>query len=153
MSDEHMDPSVIEFKTFVQNHPGLIQEVRHGRYSWNDLYQEWAIIGGDHADWTSYQTNPGPEPVGEASTNDTQTSGETSTNAAQNSLNQFLESNPTVSSVVSRLGQMNVNDLQGYLSQFSGVMGNVQQLMGQFQNTGGPVQNSTRENPFSFRGF
>ncbi|MBM7635080.1 YlbD family protein [Geomicrobium sediminis] len=154
MPDEHMDPSVIDFKAFVKNHPGLIQEVREGRRSWNGLYQDWSILGSDDQGWQAFaRTTAAPtEQVGVGGNQKQEATSAEGRGAASN-LQGLLDNNPTVASVVSKLGQMNVNELQGYLGQFSGVMNNVQQLMGQFQNTGAPVRSSTRDNPFSFRGF
>nr|WP_246407159.1 YlbD family protein [Geomicrobium halophilum] len=141
-----MDPSVREFKEFVKSHPKLVQEVRTGKTTWNGLYQDWVIIGGDDRHWHDYKEtvdDPNPESVSSSSSSE---------NAEQEDANLF-NPNQTVASLMKSLGQMNISDLQNHLSQFSGVMGNVQQLMNQFQARPGSPRSDSHENPFSFRGF
>lgn len=138
-----MDPSLRDFKAFVKQHPKLVQEVRSGRATWNGLYQDWVILGDDDQYWGIYDHSPN-----EANPSDSESS-----SIFPSSAQGLLNSNQTVSSILKTLGQMNVNDLQNHLSQFSGVMGNVQELLNQFQSNPNQSRDDRQENPFSFRGF
>ncbi|WP_240375077.1 YlbD family protein [Bacillus piscicola] len=124
MSKETLPPSVQEFRTFIQSHPGLIKEVREGRRTWNELYQDWVILGEDHEDWTAYQ----------------------STTKSMND-----EQGETVPALMKMLSQINIQELQQQMSQFSGVIGNVQRVLSQFQKPSNPKR--PPQDPFSFRGF
>ena len=44
-----------EFKTFVREYPGLKNEVRDGKASWQRLYEEWYLYGSDDAQWNRYK--------------------------------------------------------------------------------------------------
>ncbi|PSL50816.1 putative coat protein YlbD-like [Salsuginibacillus halophilus] len=125
MSNETLHPDVAAFKTFIQEHPDLIKEVRSGRADWNQLYQDWYILGEEDEIWAPYRSE--------------------SNTPAQSS---------QAESLTQLLSQINVQELQKHMSQFSGVLGNVQQLMKQFQ---GPQEQQMPEppshDPFSFRGF
>ncbi|WP_160112419.1 YlbD family protein [Salicibibacter kimchii] len=141
-NDGQLDPSLRDFKAFVKEHPKLVQQVRSGKASWNGLYQDWVILGEDEQHWGTYKesaTEKNP-----SNSNATE---------VMPSIQGLLDSNQTVGSLLKTLGQMNVNDVQKYLSQFSGVMGNVQELLNQFQSNPNQSRNDRQENPFSFRGF
>ncbi|WP_100399457.1 spore coat protein YlbD [Bacillus sp. FJAT-44742] len=129
MEKESLHPSVEEFKKFVQSHPLLIKEVREGRKSWNHLYQDWVVLGSDAAEWSPYKKESDPQE---------------STSGGQPDM---------ISGLLKSLNGINMQDLQQNLSQFSGVMGNVQKLFQQFQRQ--PPQPPQRgpEDPFSFRWF
>ncbi|WP_176764647.1 YlbD family protein [Natribacillus halophilus] len=138
MQHEQLDPSVRDFRDFVKRHPKLVREVRAGQATWNGLYQDWVILGDDERHWASYKD--GTDHV--------------HSDYSSSSIEGLLNGNQTVGSLVKKLGEMNVNDVQNYLNQFSGVMGNVQELMNQFQTKPGSGQRrETYDQPFSFRGF
>ena len=46
-----------EFKEFVRQYPGLKNEVRDGRSSWQNLYEEWYLYGSDDAQWDRYKSS------------------------------------------------------------------------------------------------
>ncbi|QQK80638.1 YlbD family protein [Salicibibacter cibi] len=141
-NDGQLDPSLRDFKAFVKQHPKLVQEVRSGKATWNGLYQDWVILGDDEQHWSTYAGNPS-----EADSSDTNST------EMMPSIQGLFQSNQTVGTLLKTLGQMNVNDLQKHLSQFNGVMGNVQELLSQFQSNPNQSRNDRQENPFSFRGF
>ena len=41
MAKKNLHPSVQKFKGFVKDHPELIQEVRKGNTTWQELYEDW----------------------------------------------------------------------------------------------------------------
>lgn len=57
MAQKKDRPSVEKFKAFVKQHPKLRQEVRNGNYTWQELYEEWNLFGGDHEQWEAYRTD------------------------------------------------------------------------------------------------
>ena len=43
------------FKEFVRKYPKLREEVRDGKASWQNLYEEWYLYGSDDAQWDRYR--------------------------------------------------------------------------------------------------
>ncbi|SFL57893.1 spore coat protein YlbD [Salibacterium qingdaonense] len=120
--------SIYEFREFLYRHPELIKEVRAGRQTWNQLYQDWMVLGENHDQWGSYRIDD---------------------DSVQNRKKD--KTGDTLSSVLTILEQVNIDDLQKQISQFSGMMGNVQQVMQHFKKPEEPPK--PPHNPFSFRGF
>ncbi|RSL31120.1 hypothetical protein D7Z54_22670 [Salibacterium salarium] len=125
MSDS-IHKSVYEFREFLYQHPLLIKEVREGKRTWNQLYQDWVILGEDHEDWSSFKRKDDQKETENGQTD-------------------------SMSAIMKALGQINVEDLQKQISQFSGMMGNVQRALQHFQKPSGPPK--PPQDPFSFRGF
>ncbi|WP_077325962.1 YlbD family protein [Virgibacillus siamensis] len=55
MHDVDLDPSVKEFKTFMNNHPKLIEEVRRNGREWQEYYEKWALLDEDDPFWDEYK--------------------------------------------------------------------------------------------------
>ncbi|MFB5660698.1 spore coat protein YlbD [Alteribacillus sp. HJP-4] len=126
MSGEQLPASIQEFRTFILNHPGLIKEVRRGQRDWNSLYQDWIILGEDHEEWKEFL-------------------------GSENAANGSAVSSDSMSQIMKALSQINVQELQQQLSQFSGMMGNAQRVLQHFQKPSAPPR--PPRDPFSFRGF
>ncbi|WP_078554900.1 spore coat protein YlbD [Bacillus alkalicellulosilyticus] len=152
-----LHPSVQAFKKFVKEHPTLVKEVKEGRKNWQDIYEEWTILGENHESWATYkyvknQTEAGNETVEDESTDTTKAQSDENTESAEKSNNS--------PNVLDLLKKINVNDLQGHLTQFSGILSNIQGLMQTFQGGGGQGSNQqqtqqsdsgNQDNPFSFK--
>lgn len=55
---EKMSQKTIEpFKAFVKKHPGLLDEVKKGKWTWKELYEEWQIFGENDQRWERYKQN------------------------------------------------------------------------------------------------
>ena len=52
MSDKH---SLEEFKAFLKKHPSLVYEVRRGIYTWQEVYEDWYLLGEQNKLWESYR--------------------------------------------------------------------------------------------------
>ncbi|MDO7486660.1 spore coat protein YlbD [Peribacillus frigoritolerans] len=44
-------PSVDKFREFVKEHPHLVNEVRSKQATWQELFEEWYLLGEDHPRW------------------------------------------------------------------------------------------------------
>ncbi|SFP03596.1 spore coat protein YlbD [Salibacterium halotolerans] len=120
--------SIYEFREFLYRHPDLIREVRAGKQTWNQIYQDWMVLGEEHEHWDSYRMDDVSVPDEKKDS-----------------------TGHTLSSVLSIIEQINIDDLQKQISQFSGMMGNVQQVMRHFQKPEEPPK--PPQDPFSFRRF
>ena len=53
-----MQSKMDEFREFVRRHPKIRDEVRAGRRTWQNIYEEWVIYGEDDAQWYDYREEP-----------------------------------------------------------------------------------------------
>ncbi|HWO74825.1 MAG TPA: YlbD family protein [Bacillus sp. (in: firmicutes)] len=124
-------PSVQEFKEFVKKHPHLIKEVRDGKTTWQDLYEEWYLLGEEDSRWNSDKSEDGTEQ-------------ETKKNSSSDFLMQIWNN----------VKNMDPNQIQHHLSSLSEAIGAVQGILSQFQANGRNKSNQNQSqpaNPFSFR--
>ncbi|WP_062197744.1 spore coat protein YlbD [Massilibacterium senegalense] len=47
--------SVEEFRDFVKRHPKLREEVLNGKKSWQEIYEDWVILGEDNSRFEPYK--------------------------------------------------------------------------------------------------
>jgi outer membrane protein assembly factor BamD (BamD/ComL family) len=57
MNQKKLHPSVLKFKEFVKNNPKLIQEVRQEKATWQELYEDWYLLGEDDERWKTVENN------------------------------------------------------------------------------------------------
>ena len=46
-----------EFKEFVSRHPLIREEVVKGNKTWQNIYEDWVILGENNDIWTPYKVN------------------------------------------------------------------------------------------------
>ncbi len=51
-----MDAQLDQFKQFVRKHPGLRDDVRAKKSTWQTIYEEWYLYGEDDSQWKKYET-------------------------------------------------------------------------------------------------
>lgn len=170
--NESLHPSVQEFKEFVKSHPLLVKEVRSGNKTWQDLFEEWIILGDNHANWEPYKKIMKEVPIESTEETKSQNSTESTEEKKADIKNDESStssgtSNAALGHLMGLIKNINLNDLQGHMSQLSGLLNNVQQLVGTFQGgskqgqNGQSNQNGQNQqqppqqyhDPFSFRGF
>ncbi|WP_042456081.1 YlbD family protein [Neobacillus dielmonensis] len=135
MTQKKLHPSVLKFKEFVKNNPKLIQEVRKGKATWQELYEDWYLLGEEDKRWESVGTTSSSE---ESKAETSGTKGD------------FL------SNILGMAKKMDPNQMQAHLANISQALGAIQGLISQFQGTTppGPGQVNPPEgpkHPFSFR--
>ena len=142
-SNQNSHPSIEEFKAFVKEHPKLIQEVRENKRSWQQIFEEWHILGEDDDIWKKYKRDDGDK-------KDQSNTDERNEKSNNDFMTQFL----------SILKNIDTNELQQNISNINGAISNVQQLISQFQSFKqskqqpndymNPYQHS-QNGPFSYR--
>lgn len=58
-----MQSRMDEFREFVKGHPKIRDEVRSGRRTWQNIYEEWVIYGEGDEQWNTFREttkNSGP---------------------------------------------------------------------------------------------
>lgn len=113
MSEDKTHPSIQRFKQFVKKHPGLIYEVRKGKGTWQEYYEEWYLLGEDDPKWEKYKTKLSDKREGKEKKSEQKLANEL--------LNQLL----------TYLKSLDVNQLQQYLNQLSETIESLQKFVSQ----------------------
>ncbi|WP_180955399.1 YlbD family protein [Peribacillus deserti] len=131
---EKQNNSIGRFKEFVKSHPKLVSEVRKGRYSWQEIYEEWYLLGEEDQKWLEYYEGPA----------DIHHSGEKDEKDSKNAL---------VSTLLSTIKNMDMDQIQSHISSLGQAISAVQGLLTQFQSK--PENTVPTEskppNPFALR--
>lgn len=132
-------PSIEQFKNFVKNHPGLIIEVRKGSATWQELFEEWYLLGENDPKWTKYNKYiKEEEPKQETK--------------KENNLTGL-----TFNQIMNYIKKLDIHQLQQYLGQMSDAIASLQNLLAQMNETNQNGENpdaansQQRRSPFSFR--
>ncbi|WP_445506691.1 YlbD family protein [Niallia sp. 03190] len=138
MEKKKIHPSVEAFKTFVKGNPKIIQEVRSGKATWQELYEDWYLLGEEDARWDNFR--------------DSKTSTDQPTDADNSNKTMSM------SSVMDSLKNMDQNQLQGYIANLSQALGTIQGVISQLAPGSAASTNATKNSgqkqptgPFSFR--
>ncbi|MFJ7638719.1 YlbD family protein [Peribacillus sp. NPDC097206] len=135
-------PSIDGFREFVKVHPYLVNEVRNKQATWQELFEEWYLLGEDHPRWQaedSVQASVGKtEPV------------VTATEKGE-------QSSELLGTVMSAVKNMDIGQIQQYISSANQAIGAIQGVLSAFQGnkSGGdstppPKAPEQRSNPFLF---
>ncbi|MGR3763735.1 YlbD family protein [Rossellomorea sp. NS-SX7] len=129
-----LHPKVKEFKEFVRKHPKIVKDVRSGNANWQELYEDWYLLGEEDTRWDIYRDEENK--VGADK-------GESSKNGWFDHVGELVKN-------------MDANQLQSHINNISEVLGTVQGVISQFQSNpkSSSVTNETRSkpsHPFSFR--
>ncbi|MDM5328067.1 YlbD family protein [Neobacillus sp. CF12] len=127
---KNLHPSVIKFKEFVKNNPALIKEVRNGNATWQELYEDWYLLGEEDNRWETLgvKTSPSIE-INEEKKGD------------------------WISTILGTVQKMDPDQIQHYVNNLSQALGAIQGVISQFQR-GQPKQVPSKvehRHPFSFR--
>lgn len=131
MTNKVLHPSIENFKVFVKNHPRVLEEVRSGKLTLQELYEEWFLLGEEDTRWDHFRSEKKPD-------------------------GNTKESNTDwMKTVLGTLKNVDPNQMQQYLGHLSQAIGSIQGVLSQFQN--GSAQNNMNtsqqkpNNPFLFR--
>ncbi len=50
-----MNSRMDQFRAFVEKHPQLKNEVRNKKTTWQNLYEEWYLLGENNDSWKQYE--------------------------------------------------------------------------------------------------
>lgn len=133
MTKTKLHPSVEKFKEFVKQNPQIIKEVRTGNTTWQELYEDWYLLGEEDSKWDSYKENKDEAQKPEEKKND------------------------WMGSIMGTLKQMDANQMQGYISNLSQALSAVQGVISQFQGGGQKPSGGSKSSvskpssPFTFK--
>ncbi|WP_026692157.1 YlbD family protein [Peribacillus kribbensis] len=122
--------SIEQFKLFVKKYPGLVQEVRKGRQTWQDIYEEWFLLGEEDPKWDEYSAAPA----------------KTSAKEEKDSKSDL------VSTLFSAIKNMDMEQIQTHISSLSQAISAVQGILTQFQSNPENAEKPKQPpNPFALR--
>ena len=131
MDDSKLHPSVQDFKLFLKSNPKIVKDVRMGKKTWQELYEDWSLLGEEDEVWNEYK---GEKKVEEEP--------------------KKTEKGEFISQLLNQLKKMDPDQIQKQIGNVSQALGAIQGVISQFQSSGQtekappPVQNN---HPFKFR--
>ena len=131
MTEKKLHPSVEQFKHFVNSNKKIMEEVRSGRSTLQDLYEEWYLLGEDDPRWTPLLTENKSDNV------------------------PSKEKTEWYHPILNSLKNMDPKQMHQYIGNLSQAIGAIQGVLGQFQgetiNNQQSPSNDKPKNPFVFR--
>lgn len=109
--------SLEKFKEFVRKHPSLVKEVRRGIYTWQEVYEDWYLLGENHDVWKSFRDHM---VVNEDS---------------EEEIERKKEESAVVSSLFDSLKNVDVQSMQKHVSNLSQALGAISGVISQFQSS------------------
>lgn len=131
MATKEKHPSIEKFKDFVKKHPKLAVEVRSNKKTWQELFEEWYLLGEEDESWKDFRDGDNLQEEKELK------------GSKADVIPQILQS----------LKKMDMNQMQYHLMNVNSAIGNIQQLIQQFipSSSKGSTPTQGAKNPFSFR--
>jgi len=132
MAKKNLHPSVKKFKEFVRNHPHLMNEVKSGEKTLQELFEEWYLLGEDDPKWK-----------------------ESSTKLNDNSEEKEIaeETSDLIKNLLSSIKKIDIQQLQQHIGTVQNAIQSFQDIIGQFQSTeaGNTERKDDPHHLFSFR--
>ncbi|KOP81956.1 YlbD family protein [Cytobacillus solani] len=132
MAKKKLHPSVEQFKTFVKANPKIMEEVKTGKKTLQEFYEDWYLLGEEDSRWDSLRTGAESEPAQEEKEKKTD----------------------WIGTIMGTIQKVDPNEMQGYVNNLSKALAAVQGVISQFQG-GGTVNTKVAEtklsNPFVFK--
>lgn len=128
-----LHPSVQKFKVFVNRHPKMVHDVRDGKKTWQQFYEEWYLLGEEDEVWKGYRVDH-KEVVP----------------SVQESKQE--KSEDFMGQMVSFFKKLDVEQVQQHITNVTSAIGSVQQVIQQFQgNRTTEKRGNSENNPFFFQ--
>ncbi|WP_018932790.1 spore coat protein YlbD [Gracilibacillus lacisalsi] len=103
------NPSVQQFKAFIHEHPLLIKEIKSGKMSLQEAYEQYVLLGEEDPAWEKYKA-----------TQDNNESEDTSTNQLYQKFWKHIE-------------KLDVNQVENHINDLNGAIDNIVTLIDQFK--------------------
>lgn len=109
--------SLEKFKEFVRKHPSLVKEVRRGIYTWQEVYEDWYLLGENHEVWKSFRDHT------------------VAIEDSEEEMKRKKEESAAVSSLFDSLKNVDVQSMQKHVSNLSQALGAISGVISQFQSS------------------
>jgi len=136
-----MGKSVQEFREFIKDYPKIKQEVQEGKTKWQNVYEDWVILGPEDAKWSNYKSET-VSPFDTSSTsnnafenspfNNVKKEGQTQSETKKDAPSKFnmAQTSELVKSAYGYIKKVNTDQVVKTLSNAQKVMGLVQGFIG-----------------------
>ena len=137
--------SIEQFREFVKGHPHLRNEVRRKETTWQELFEEWYLLGADHPRWNVEQERAQQETVQEHP------------KAVEQNDKELVQSQEFLTMLLGALKSMDINQIQQYIRSANQAIGTIQGLLEVFQGDRSTKEEPPKQevekrgNPFVFR--
>ncbi|OIJ17719.1 hypothetical protein BKP45_19305 [Anaerobacillus alkalidiazotrophicus] len=153
-----LHPSVQQFKQFVKKHPLLLKEVKKGKKSLQDFYEEWTILGEKDQLWEKYKKTTDED------TAEIKDEVEDEAKTETENEDKPEKEGSQIGDLLALLKSVNLNDIQGHIQNISGMVASIQGLLQSFQSNSSSKQSNSShgeqmqqnhpgQHPFNFRHF
>lgn len=134
MTNKELHPSIQKFKSFVKDHPKMVMEVRKGNSTFQELFEEWYLLGEEDPRWEAFKDG----------------------NEEEKSSSEEEEKKEWIPQILGAIKNMDPNQIQGHISNLSQALGAIQGVISQFQTGNQPNFRSgsgqgQSSHPFHFR--
>lgn len=114
MTHHELDPSIKQFKRFVNQYPRLCADIHSKNVSIQSVYEKWMKVGEDDAYWDTFNNASHKQEENNASTEQT---GE------------------LIQTIMDATKNMDMNKVQSYVEQVSAAVQSVQEIVESFKKT------------------
>ena len=111
-------PSVDGFREFVKEHPYLVNEVRNKQATWQELFEEWYLLGEDHPRWQA-----------DGSVDESKVKSEPQSPPVE----KGDQSTELIGSLMSAVKNMDMGQIQQYITNANQAIGAIQGVLSAFQ--------------------
>ena len=152
-----LHPSIVEFKAFVKKYPKMTQEVRAGKKTWQEFYEEWAIIGEKDDYWKTYEDSSGgeAEEVIEGEVIEDTQSGKRRKKGNPLSSGDVKAPMEWIGTAFHYLKDVDMNQLQSQITHVGATIASIQSVINQFRNPAGETRQTPatpkKQSPPTFR--
>ncbi len=127
-NEKKLHPSVIEFKHFINEHPGILKEIRKSGRSWQEYYEKWILLGEEDPYWQQFIENEKKEKKESAS--------------EEKNFELFQQ-------LIKLTENLDVNKIQHQVTNLSKTVSTIQEMIEQFQQS----KNKSNPEPGPFHWF
>ncbi|MEI3597010.1 spore coat protein YlbD [Oceanobacillus sp. SE10311] len=131
---EESNVELKRFKSFINSHPKLVRKIRKDGKSWQEIYEQWVLLGEDDIHWEQYKEE----------TDEKSKSGEEKKQTFSK-----LDLKPDfVKQILKYTETVDVNKLQEQVQQLSDTIATVQEIVDIYKKP--PAQENRTRQPFDW---
>ncbi|GGN49126.1 YlbD family protein [Oceanobacillus indicireducens] len=131
---EESNVELNRFKSFLNSHPKLVRKIRKDGKSWQEIYEQWVLLGEDDIHWEQYKEE----------TDEKNKSGE-----EKNQTFSKLDLKPDfIKQILKYTETVDVNKLQEQVQQLSNTIATVQEIVDIYKKP--PAQENRTRQPFDW---
>ncbi|MGJ7922520.1 YlbD family protein [Neobacillus sp. LXY-4] len=144
MGNNELDPSVEKFKQFIQANPKIIEAVRRERLTWQELYEDWYLLGEEDPRWEEFRKTEKKK----------RSTSNKETNTAEEINNDADQKKDWVGQIMGVVKNMDAQQIESQIHHLSQAISAIQGVLSQFQNSNqvnNVQKNEHPPHPFMFR--